>query len=118
MSESSSPSLRRPAAVSAALLVLGVVGLGVRQRAVYNAFQWDNYRLNVSLRAQEMARYAAEHKAWHFGPPQKPELIGVRVAWGYGVTTGLTVLLVGVLAFTLIAVGRRRLWLPVAMGGL
>ena len=65
-----------------------------------------------------MARYAAEHKAWPFGPPQKPELVGARQAWGYGVTTGLTILLVGVLAFTLIATGRRRLWLPVAFGGL
>lgn len=112
------PSLRRPASLSVALLVLGVTALGARQQAVFQAFQWHDYRANAVMRATNMAKFAAEHKPWPYPPLEKPAPVHLREALGYGTYTGLTIALVGILALTLVAVGRRRLWLPIAFGGL
>src|SRR4051812_40313089 len=118
MSESSSPSLRRPAAVSAGLLVVGVALLGWRQTALLQTAASQEYRERSASRAVNMAKFAAEHKPWPFPALESPPVLHVRQALGYGTYTGLTILLVGALALTLIAVGRRRLWLPIAFGGL
>jgi hypothetical protein len=118
MSDQPTTSLRRPALLSLGLLLLGVAALGVRQAAVYRSIAWDQYREHLANRAVSMARYAAAHKVWPFPAPEQPAALRVRDVLGYGVVTGLTILMVGVLALALVAVGRRRLWLPVAFGGL
>jgi hypothetical protein len=111
-------SLRRPASLSVGLMAVGVAALGVRQQVVVRGFLWDGYRVSAAGRAKNMARFAAEHKPWPFPALQRPAPLHLREALGYGVSTGLTILMVGALTLTLIAVGRRRLWLPVAFGGL
>ena len=111
-------ALLRPALSGLGLLAAGTAGLQARAVLVMRGEDWRFYRQEHAdfLRAQ--ARAAAGHGINTWTGPIRPEALTVWRAIEAAATTGLTLLVAGLGSLLLIALGRRLLWVPVAVGAL
>jgi hypothetical protein len=113
------PPLRRPAALSALLLVIGTAAVVARAEVVQRHFYWLGYREEVANIIKGRPWRAAHGlAAIPISSVQKPFALTARALISQAVAPTLTLLVAGALCLLLVALGRRVLWLPIATAGL
>jgi hypothetical protein len=111
-----SRSDRRPYAVSALLLLAGVVALVARAEVITRRWQWISYRESLAVRAHQLATHALPAGVGTQNP-LRPAHLSARLVLALGMDPGLALLAVGVMALALIRLGSRYAWLPLVVGG-
>ncbi len=119
MTGSRRASLRRPAGLSGALLLLGTTAIVARHEVVMRAGQWLGHRDELrQIAAGRSWRLAHGRPADVFPSVPAPGPLHLHDLLLQALPVALTLLIAGALSLALVATGRRVLWAPVALAGL